>query len=103
MVRVARARFHPDAVAEFDAATDWYREKSELAAETFVSEVDQAIARIIQRPLAWATYLYGTRRALLRHFPYAVVYLLNGDQIEIVAVAHGRRRPGYWKTRLNVC
>ncbi len=101
MTHIARVDFHPDAVAEFDAATDWYRENSERAAENFIGEVDRAIARIAQNPSMWADYLHGTRRYLLRHFPYVIVYLLRENRVNIVAVAHGRRRPGYWKKRLN--
>jgi plasmid stabilization system protein ParE len=101
MSRAAKVDFHPDAAAEFDAATDWYRENSEQAAENFVSEVDRAIARIAQNPSIWADYLRGTRRCLLRRFPYAVVYILHEGRIKVIAVAHGRRRPGYWKKRLN--
>src|SRR6185312_6418628 len=101
MSRAPKIQVHPAAAAEFDAAADWYRESSERAAEDFVAEVDQAIARITQNHSAWSTYLFGTRRCLLRHFPYAVVYFLHGGEIKIVAVAHGRRRPGYWKGRLT--
>jgi toxin ParE1/3/4 len=43
--------------------------------------------------------LHGTRKYLLRRFPYAVIYRVTDEAIEVVAVAHGRRRPGYWKTR----
>ena len=101
MSPVAKIEFHPAAAAEFDAATEWYRENSERAAENFVGEVDQAIARITRNPSTWGNYLSGTRRCLLQHFPYAIVYFLHEDVIKIVAVAHGRRRPGYWKKRLK--
>jgi hypothetical protein len=33
-------------------------------------------------------------------YPFSLVYILRGDDVEIVAVAHGRRRPGYWRSRL---
>ena len=35
----------------------------------------------------------------VRKFPYKVVYRNQQDGIEIIAVAHGKRRPGYWKGR----
>ncbi|WP_407936397.1 hypothetical protein [Limnochorda pilosa] len=40
-----------------------------------------------------------TRRVLVRGFPYQVVYHLRPDEIVIVAVAHLKRRPGYWRNR----
>lgn len=100
MARAAEVLFHPEAIAEFDAAVDWYATKSEQAADDFVRAVDDAIEVIAVRPLMWAGYLHGTRRYVLRHFPFLIVYLLSESQITIVAVAHGRRRPGYWKERI---
>jgi hypothetical protein len=41
----------------------------------------------------------GTRRYLLKRYPYAVIYRELDDLIWVVAVAHGKRRPGYWKSR----
>jgi plasmid stabilization system protein ParE len=101
MARVGDVRFHRDAIAEFEAAVDWYRENSEQAADDFVLEVDQAIARISENPLMWEEYLHGTRRYLLHRFPYLLVYLLYDNQVQVVAIAHRRRRPGYWKSRLK--
>ncbi len=49
----------------------------------------------------WPTYLYGTRRYLLKRFPFVIVYRAAESRIEIIAVAHGRRRPGYWAARLH--
>jgi plasmid stabilization system protein ParE len=68
MGRAAEVEFHPEATAEFNAATDWYGEKSEEAPEDFIGEVEHAIARIAQSPLMWAEYRFGTHRYLLRHF-----------------------------------
>jgi plasmid stabilization system protein ParE len=39
------------------------------------------------------------RQLSVRGFPYLVVYRLRPDDIYIVAVAHARRRPGYWRNR----
>ena len=44
-------------------------------------------------------HLHGTRKFLLRRFPYGVVYRITKSAIQVIAVAHGRRRPGYWKSR----
>jgi toxin ParE1/3/4 len=44
-------------------------------------------------------HLHGTRKFLLRRFPYAVVYRITESAIQVIAVAHGRRRPSYWKSR----
>jgi len=90
----------PEALAEAEAAAEWYAARSPKAAAGFVAEVEAAIATILRIPAAWPAFDHGTRRYLLRRFPYSVVYRIDPDRILIVAVAHGHRRPGYWRTRL---
>jgi len=90
---------HPEAVEEARAAVQWYRERSPLAAETFLSELDHAVERITETPETWPQYIHGTRRFLLRRFPFSVVYRKTSSGIEIIAIVHARRRSGYWKDR----
>jgi plasmid stabilization system protein ParE len=95
------ADFHQEAGAEYDAAFDWYLARSSDAALSFDAEVDRALKHIIQAPRRWAAGSYGTRRFLLRQFPFILVYRERASgSIQVVAVAHTSRRPGYWKRRL---
>src|SRR5262245_53997826 len=91
--------FHPLAADEAQAAERWYRERSETASARFLRELDRAIERIAERPEAGSPYVSSTRRVLLRRYPFIVVYRVRGGDVEIVAVAHARRRPGYWRAR----
>lgn len=91
--------FHPQAVAEAAAAAEWYRQRNDIAGAAFLAEPDRAVENIAEAPGRWPQYLHGTRRFLLRRFPFSVVYRQAPDRIEVVAVVHGRRRPGYWKNR----
>jgi len=91
--------FHPAASDQAETAHDWYAERSTIAAARFLEELDVAVADIQARPDCGAPYLHHTRCYLLRRFPYLVVYRQREHAIQIVAVAHGRRRPGYWKAR----
>jgi plasmid stabilization system protein ParE len=91
---------HPEAVAEAQAATQWYQERSAPAARAFLSEIDRAVEKIAEDPDIWPPYVGGTQRFLLKRFPFSLVYRLVSNKIEVVAIAHGRRKPGYWKTRL---
>ena len=93
--------FHPDARWDAIEAYDWYAERSQQAAEAFQRELQDAGSAIQRFPLRWATYLFGTRRYLMKRFPFVVVYRIAPERIEILAVAHGRRKPGYWKERLD--
>jgi plasmid stabilization system protein ParE len=91
--------FHPEALAEAEAAVAWYRERSPRAAEAFADEVAKAVASISEAPQRWPIFDAGFRRFPLRRFPYLVVYREKLLSIEVLALAHGRRRPGYWRTR----
>ena len=92
--------FHPDAVAEAQAANRWYRERSTLAADVYLAELDQAIEAIAENPEMWPGCVHGTRRYIFRRFPFYLVYRETAGNLEIIAVAHGRRKPGYWKSRI---
>jgi plasmid stabilization system protein ParE len=91
---------HPAAVEEAESAARWYRERSPLAARRFVDELNQVIDRILDAPHRWPRGTNGTRKLNFPCFPFAVVYWESEDSVRILAVAHGRRRPGYWKNRL---
>lgn len=90
---------HPEAVEEGRQARTYYLSKSAQADEVFRRELEQAIARISERPDAWPHYLHGTRRYVLRICPYSVVYRSRGEHVLVVAIAHAKRRAGYWRTR----
>ena len=91
---------HPAAVEEAEKAARWYRERSARSAAQFVEEVNHAIDRILAAPQRWPSGPYGTRKFLLHRFPFAVVYRELPSAIQVLAIAHGHRRPGYWKTRI---
>lgn len=90
---------HPDALTEAEAATDWYARHSRKAAQAFVTELGYTIHSISEDSSRFPRGEFGTRTALLRKFPYLVVFRQSGAGLQIVAVAHGRRRPGYWRDR----
>ena len=94
-------QFHPDARVDALEAFDWYAERSQEAANAFQQELQDAGSAIQRSPKRWANYLSGTRRYLMKRFPFVLVYRVGAERIEIVAVAHGKRRPGYWKDRLD--
>jgi plasmid stabilization system protein ParE len=92
--------FLEEASAEYEEALDWYLTRSEASASKFASELAQAIGMIAEAPQRWPAGPHGTRKFLLHRFPFAVVYRELPSAIQILAVAHGHRRPGYWKTRI---
>jgi plasmid stabilization system protein ParE len=90
--------FLQEASAEYEAAFDWYFTRSEPSAWKFSSELAQAIDMIAEAPQRWPAGPHGTRKFLLHRFPFAVIYRELPSAIQVLAVAHGRWRPGYWKT-----
>jgi plasmid stabilization system protein ParE len=92
----------PEAVAEAAAARDWYAQRSQNAAAAFLAELDTACERIVEAPKRYPAHVAGTRRYLMRRFPFHVVYRTPPEpdgMIQVIAVAHGHRRPGYWGDR----
>ncbi len=92
--------FHPEAQAEFFAAQDYYEQCVEGLGFDYRAEVQDALAIIQVAPQRWSIRTHETRTYLVHRFPFAVVYLDLPDKIWVVAVAHLRRRPGYWRHRL---
>lgn len=93
-------RFHRLAIRELIDAAAWYRARSAKAADRFLDEVDNTVELIQKFPLANATVLEAYRYALLKNFPYVVVYRVLSESLVFVwAVAHTSRKTGYWKRR----
>ena len=91
--------FQPEALLDYRTSVQWYLERSSTAASRFADEVEGAIAAIAENPQRWPIDSNGARRFVLPHFPFAVVYREFKSSIQIVAIAHGRRRPDYWNER----
>ncbi|WP_293373358.1 type II toxin-antitoxin system RelE/ParE family toxin [Nevskia sp.] len=91
--------FHPAAAEEVEAAEAWYGERNPLAADAFRAELSRAIESVRNGPERWPRHLSGTRRHHFRWFPFSLIYRIETARILVVAVAHHRRKPGYWRER----
>jgi plasmid stabilization system protein ParE len=94
-------RLHPEAWLEFEAADDWHLSRSFDASLGFVSDVAEGLEAISEAPQRSPNYLHGTRRFVLQRYPFSIVYLEDPEVVIIVAIAHSKRKPGYWKERLR--
>jgi plasmid stabilization system protein ParE len=90
---------HPEAEAEADGTFEYLWTRSESAAFGFDAELRAAFRTLRKTPRICAPYQRGTRRIMLKRYPFFVVFREFPDRIQIVAVAHGKRRPGYWAKR----
>ena len=67
----------------------------------FLDDVQHAIDRLCEYPLAGETVALALRRMLLQRFPFSVVYAAEADLILVIAIAHHGRQPGYWQARVD--
>lgn len=92
--------FLTSAQAELDAAVDYYADHaSERVAEAFLQDALQTRQRLIEHPEIGKAISKRLRVLAFKHFPYSLIYRLSAETISIQAVAHQRRRPGYWGGR----
>jgi plasmid stabilization system protein ParE len=93
----------PEAEDELAAAVAWYDTQGPGLGDALVAEVDAVLASLRELPAPDVTVLMvrkpRARRILLSRFPYSVVFLRRGEEIHVVAIAHHKRKPGYWRRR----
>ncbi len=89
----------PLAEADVREAAFWYESKREGLGAEFILELDALYERIARNPRQFPVIEEGTRRALLRRFPYAVYFIIGDDAPVVIAVLHQHRRPGGWRER----
>ena len=91
----------PAAAAEDDEAAAWYEaEQPDLGFE-FLLELDAAIERLAENPLAYAPVFLEARRVLIRRFPYAVYFTDEHEIVEVFAILHQRRAGALWQKRVH--
>ena len=93
-------KYHPATRREIKASHAWYVRQSVQAADGFYEELLPALDRVQEQPRLYPPHLYGTQRVVLDRYPFFIVYRELLHEIQIVAVAHAKRRPGYWAKRL---
>jgi len=101
-----KRRYHPEARGELTTEAEWYEARRRGLGEDFVTDVERALLIIQEHPEAWprwpgVTARVPVRKYVLQRFPFAVAYLVLDDTLVVLAVAHGKRRPGYWLARLR--
>lgn len=93
------ARFHPEALAELEAQSLYYEERSPGLGLRFLTPVEAAVRLAESMPQVGSPHQQGTRRVFPKSFPCAIVYREMHEALDILAVAPFRRKPGYWRSR----
>lgn len=92
-------RILPEASEELEASIHYYESQQVGLGLAFLSEFKQSRERIEKLPNAGRTVRGNIKRRPIHRFPYAVLYRATDAEIVIVAIAHRRRRPGFWRGR----
>jgi toxin ParE1/3/4 len=92
---------HPAALQELKQAKSFYDLKVENLGNLFLEEINEGISAIKHSPKTWRKYAKSCRRFLLKKFPYAIIYRLKNNTIQIIAFMHLLREPFYWRSRVN--
>jgi plasmid stabilization system protein ParE len=98
---VKHLRIRSEAKEEIDAAFEWYFKRSPKAADAFLEEIETSLRNIASAPQHYPIFTSNIRRRVMAVFPYSVIFREEADSILILAVAHAKRRPGYWAKRLK--
>jgi hypothetical protein len=95
-----RTELHPEADAEFAAQIEYYEDRERGLGERFYREVMERLDWIAANPTV-PRVRKDHRRVNLKVFPFYIGYAIDGDLIRVLAIAPGRKRPGYWRKRLK--
>jgi toxin ParE1/3/4 len=91
--------FHPAARDEVEEAVDFYEIQRDDLGQDFHVEFKAALKRVVENPKLFAVEIGEFRACMLKRFPYTIFFIDLEDQIWVGAVAHQKRRPGYWAKR----
>lgn len=95
------ARFHRAALDEIDAEWARYTDIHPMLGAAFIDSIEQALKLARAFPEMGSPYRYGTRRVFPKRFPHSLVYLYRNDELFVIAVAAFKRKPAYWKSRVD--
>jgi|ERR1019366_9211193 plasmid stabilization system protein ParE len=90
----------PDAQREYDDAIEWYAKQQKGLGKRFTAAVKQVLRRLRAMPNIHAIAAKDIRRALVKDFPYVVLYRVIGDDVIVVSIFHTSRNPADWQSRV---
>ncbi len=88
-----------EAQVEIAEAYNYYESVSNGLGAAFLLAVEACIDGIQRSPEMYAVVYKEVRRGLLRRFPYGIFYIVEADQIIVLACFHARRDPKQWQQR----
>jgi hypothetical protein len=98
---VKRIEVEEDAERELADSAIYYEHRRAGLGLEFAAAIQDALDTIRDAPERSSLRNDGTRRHVMRRFPFIIHYLIMPDYVWIVAFAHTSRKPGYWRGRLG--
>jgi plasmid stabilization system protein ParE len=95
-----RLILRPQAEDEIGEAVPWYESRGQGLGAEFLRAVEACIASIQRNPMVHEKIFGEVRRAVLRRFPYILVFRVSDEEIVVAACIHGKRNPKRWQQRL---
>jgi plasmid stabilization system protein ParE len=96
-------RFHPEAEIEFREAILWYQNQQRGVELEFVRCIDEAVERIRRTPEHYPIVYKNLRRAVVRRFPFIIIFECLEKEIRVVAIFHSKRNPKILKLTRFLC
>jgi len=91
--------FDPDARREFLEAVRFYEDRRLGLGLSFRQLIEAGLQQISEAPFRYRVIRAPFRRYVLLKFPYSIIYTIEPDHLRVIAVAHNKRKPGYWQSR----
>ena len=91
--------FHPEARTELLESLAYYNLQQAGLGQRFLDSLIEGLNRITAHPELYRVVIGNWRQCRIPRFPYGLIYRVRNRKIEIIAVMHLHRNPGYWKDR----
>ena len=95
-----RLSIRPQVRIELLEAADWYEAHDEELRSAFLQAFEATIDNIVRYPQGYQVVYRTARRAVLRRFPYSIIYRVDEEEIVVVACTHNARDPAEWQKRV---
>jgi plasmid stabilization system protein ParE len=89
-----------EARSDLAEAYDWYESQKPCLGQEFLAAYDARVHLIEQRPQSFPRAFGRVRKALIPRFPYLIIFEIDEDRIDVIAVFHAMRNPRRWRERV---
>ena len=91
-----RIEYHPAIESELSEIRNFYNERSSGLGEDFINEFERQVLSIAAMPSRWMLVRGNKRRALMKRFPYVIIFRIVDDSVvRVLVIKHERRHPSY--------